>query len=205
MFRLSRPSRRDVDEFLQTSRELPLSYEPIGLAQQGRSGFRLDQQATIVGAGEQVYRRAVDALHAWAHFDLGWLQLHPRGAAIVPGTVVAVLVQYLGFWSLNGCRVVYAIGSRDSTECGFAYGTLTNHAESGEEIFKVRFDPRSGDVSYVIRAVSRPQAPLAWLGLPLARRLQRRFRLASARALARAVGSDLELSVFSRSDPGARP
>ena len=29
---------------------------------------------------------------------------------------------------------------------GFAYGTLTNHAESGEELFEVFLDPATGDV-----------------------------------------------------------
>src|SRR6188768_3076153 len=39
-----------------------------------------------------------------------------------------------GFWSLNGCRVLYHLDGGD-TRFGFAYGTLTNHAEAGEELF----------------------------------------------------------------------
>ena len=70
---------------------------------------------------------------------------------------------------------------------GFAYGTLTNHAESGEELFELFLDQRSGDVMYRIRAVSWPQAPLARIGQPFVRLLQARFRRDSAAALRRAV------------------
>lgn len=123
----------------------------------------------------------------WAHFELGWVELFPRRASIVPGTVVAVLVHHLGFWSLNGCRVVYSVGAPDAAEFGFAYGTLTNHAESGEEVFRVSLSPETGEVTYLIRAVSRPQAPLAKVGFLVARSLQGRFRRDSTRALARAI------------------
>ena len=86
----------------------------------------------------------------WRHFALGWVEAFPASAGIAPGTVVAVLVRHLGFWSLNGCRVVYSIAGDDPREAGFAYGTLTNHAESGEEIFKVSLPSahRRGDVWY---------------------------------------------------------
>ncbi len=98
-----------------------------------------------------------------------------------------MLVSHLGFWSLNGCRVVYGIGDRESREFGFAYGTLTNHGERGEEIFKVSLDRDSGAVSYTIRAVAQPRAALARLGYPLVRSLQARFRRDSARAMGRGM------------------
>lgn len=94
-------------------------------------------------------------------------------------------VEKLG--SMNGCRVVYTIGGRGRDEFGYGYGTLTSHAECGEEIFKVTHDPQSGEVAYTIRAASRPRAVLATLGYPLTRLLQARFRRDSAAALARAA------------------
>lgn len=187
MFLLSRPSSRDVDAFLRASSDLPLSYPPAGLAERGRLGFRIDEQLAIVGSGKPAYERAKSALVEWAHFELGWVELFPRRASIVPGTVVAVLVHHLGFWSLNGCRVVYSVGAPDAAEFGFAYGTLTNYPESGEEVFRVSLSPETGEVTYLIRAVSRPQAPLAKVGLTFARSLQGRFRRDSTRALARAI------------------
>ena len=187
MFLARRPSPQDVDRFLRAARELPLSYDPIGLAKQNPDGFKVDEADTIIGSGEAAFRRATQALVAWTHFAVGWVELFPTGAAIAPGTDVAVLARHVGFWSLNACRVVYSIGGRGETEFGFAYGTLVEHVECGEEIFSIRFQPETGDVSYLIRAASKPQAVLAKLGYPLARSLQARFRRDSTRALARAI------------------
>jgi uncharacterized protein (UPF0548 family) len=185
MFLLRRPAPREVERFIDASRPLPLSYQPVGLAAEGGSGFQIDELASIVGHGAAAFERAAAALHAWRHFELGWVEVFPRAAPIAPGTVVGVLVRHLGFYSLNGCRVVYRIG--DERGLGFAYGTLTDHAESGEELFTVSLDRETGAVWYRIRAASRPRATLARLGYPVTRRLQARFRRDSARALARAV------------------
>ena len=187
MFLLHRPSAQDVERFLAASRDLPLSYDPVGLAKEGRAGFQLDEHSTIVGSGEAAFARATTALIEWRHYELGWLELSPKRASIAPGTVVAVSVRHLGFWSLNGCRVVYSIGNPGDTTFGFAYGTLANHAEAGEEIFQVSFRPDTGDVTYLIRAASRPRLALARLGYPVVRLLQARFRRDSTRALRRAI------------------
>jgi uncharacterized protein (UPF0548 family) len=187
MFFFRRPSPQDVDRFLGASRELPLSYAPIGLAGGDPAGFDVDELVTRIGAGETAFARATAALAAWRHFELGWAELVPERASIAPGTVVAVLVRHLGFWSLNGCRVVYSIGAPNGAEFGFAYGTLSNHAECGEESFGVSLRADTGDVSYKIRAVSKPRAALARLGYPLARSVQARFRRDSTRALMRAI------------------
>jgi len=186
MFLVHRPSRREIDAFIGASYHLPLSYQPIGLAKQKPTGFAIDEYVAIVGHGQSAFERARFGLMQWRHFELGWAELFPEAVAAAPGTVVAVLLRHLGFWSLNGCRVVYWIGEGSEREFGFAYGTLTNHAEAGEEIFKVTIHPETGDVSYMIRAVSRPRAPLAQLGYPVVRLLQARFRRDSSRALSRA-------------------
>ncbi len=188
MFLLRRPSAQDVESVIAASRDLPLSYDPIGLAKRGGAGFNVDEQTAIVGSGEAAFGRATAALLEWKHVELGWVALFPKRAPIAPGTVVVVAVRHLGFWSLNGCRVVYSVGARGDSTFGFAYGTLTNHAESGEEIFQVSFQPETGDVSYLIRAVSRPRAVLARLGYPLGRSCQARFRRDSAHALRCAIG-----------------
>ena len=92
---------------------------------------------------------------------------------------------------MNGCRVLYRIGcSGDDTRFGFAYGTLTNHAEAGEELFEVFVDPRTDDVIYRIRARSWPRATLARVGQPIVRALQARFRQHSAAAMTRATRAD---------------
>jgi uncharacterized protein (UPF0548 family) len=138
----------------------------------------------VIGRGDADFERACVALANWKHFDIGWVQLFPRDAPTANGTIVAVLIEHFGFWSLNGARVLYQVDAPERQGIsGFAYGTLTNHAESGEELFEVSFDRQSGDVVYRIRALSRPQSAITWIGQPIVRRLQARFRHDSAVAM----------------------
>jgi uncharacterized protein (UPF0548 family) len=191
MFLARRPSQKTIDRFLLDSQALPLSYSPIGIATTGTARFSFDQLTVAIGRGDTDFERARAALIAWKQFGIGWLETFPANAPIAAGTVVALLIRHLGFWSLNGCRVLYTVGGADdAARFGFAYGTLTNHAESGEELFEVFIDPQTDDVMYRIRARSRPQATLARIGLPIARVLQARFRRHSAAAMARATRSN---------------
>ncbi len=188
MFLIRRPSQRELEEFLDHSRHLPLSYGPIGIAKESPAGFKVDQASAVIGHGQSAFERARIALTEWRHFELGWVELWPHGAAFEPDTVVAVMVHHLGFWSLNGCRVVYGTGDlQNGNNFGFAYGTLSNHAELGEEIFEVVLEPESADVIYRIRAVSKPRAALARIGYPITRVFQERFRRDSLIALRRAI------------------
>ena len=188
MFLMRRPSTAHIERFLDRSRRLPLSYGPTGIARHASDVHRFDEQVVAIGHGEADFERARIALAQWTHFDIGWVEAFPKQAAIETGTVVAVLIRHLGFWSLNGTRVLYHVGRNDSQAAfGFAYGTLTNHAESGEELFEVCIDRDSGDVLYRIRAVSWPQSALAWIGQPIVRLLQARFRRDSAASMKRAV------------------
>jgi uncharacterized protein (UPF0548 family) len=196
MFLRARPSPARIEDFLTRSRRLPLSYQPIGIAGLQKSEFRIDEVRGTLGHGPKTFASAKEALLSWHHFALGWVELFPPDAPIEVGTVVAVLVNHLGFWSLNGCRIVYVIGDRDSaTQFGFAYGTLSNHAERGEEIFEVSIDPVSQEVSYHIRAASKPRAMLARMGYPLTRALQARFRRDSLQAMQRAVTSGRQVDL----------
>ena len=188
MFLARRPSPEQIDRFLRESRDLPLSYSPIGIVKAGTTRQDLDEATVAIGHGKGDFERARAALTAWRQFDIGWVETFPRHAPVTVGTVVAVLIHHLGFWSLNGCRVVYSVGSLDDVaRFGFAYGTLTNHAENGEELFEVFIDPQTDDVIYRIRASSWPRATLARIGQPIVRALQARFRDQSAAAMKRAV------------------
>jgi uncharacterized protein (UPF0548 family) len=138
MFLARRPSADLIDRFLVESRDLPLSYGPVGIIGTGADGWTFDEETGIVGHGQADFERARAALLTWTQFDLGWVETFPRYAPVGAGTVVAVLIRHVGFWSLNGARVVYEVGSRtEGSRFGFAYGTLTNHAEAGEELFEV--------------------------------------------------------------------
>ena len=168
-----------------------MSYGPVGIVGAGSARhprWGLDEAIVAIGRGETDFERARAALMAWKQFDIGWVETFPRDAPVAVGTVVAVLIRHLGFWSLNGCRVLYSVGCPDDvSRFGFAYGTLTNHAEAGEELFEVFLDPQTDEVMYRIRARSWPQAALARVGQPIVRVLQARFRRHSAAAMQRAT------------------
>ena len=200
MFTLRRPTSERLARFIERARRLDLSYSPIGLARETHpSGFRVEEAEVVLGFGQTVFDRAVQLVAEWRPFDLGWIQIYPPHAPIATGTTVAVVAHHLGFWSVHACRIVYPLGegtvpsprgtgtvpSQVPLVAGFAYGTLTDHAEIGEEIFAVSLEPGSGAVTYSIRAVSREGAPLARIGAPIARAFQARFRRDSVAAMRR--------------------
>ena len=190
MFMVRRPSPATIDRFLRDSENLPLSYGPAGLLNTS-APHELDVTTLVIGHGSADFERARTALIAWKQFDVGWVETYPRHAPVAVGTVVAVLIRHFGVWSLNGCRVVYTVASLDDdARFGFAYGTLTNHAEAGEELFEVSIDSTTAEVMYRIRATSWPQATLTRVGHPIVRVLQARFRRHSAEAMKRATRSD---------------
>ena len=54
---------------------------------------------------------------------------------------------------MNACRIVYVIDEQGSSErYGFAYGTLPDHMERGEERFTVEFDTDDQTVWYDLYA-----------------------------------------------------
>jgi uncharacterized protein (UPF0548 family) len=190
MFLRHKPSEEMVSEFIGSQRELPFTYSQIGATQEGvgPSGYYVDHNRTTLGQGTETFRKAVTALQNWKQFDLGWVSIVPRDTAIAVGAVVAVRAHTFGVWSLNACRIVYLV---DETEpvmrFGFAYGTLPDHVECGEERFMIE-QHADGSVFYDIFAFSRPRQLLVRMGVPIARRLQRRFVRDSLVAMIRAVG-----------------
>jgi len=128
-------------------------------------------------------------VRAWKMFDMPWIELCWPDTPIEPGATVAVLVSHLGFWSLNACRIVYVIGEHGASEkYGFAYGTLPEHGERGEERFTVESNS-DGTVSYDLYAISRPGTS-ARLAYPYTRALQKRFARDSKAAMQTAVRPD---------------
>ena len=173
MFRIVEPTERDVIQFISAQRDLPFTYSEVGATNTTPpAGYTVDHNRIQLGEGEVPYGRAVEALKTWRQFDLGWVTIVPRGVAVEVGATVAVKARAFGTWSLNAARVVYVID--EPRRFGFAYGTLPDHVECGEERFLVEWLP-DNSVWYDILAFSRPQHPLVKLSAPLARQLQKRF------------------------------
>jgi len=192
MITLSRPDDDAVRRWLEGMGAAPFSYSPAGLTKSLPGGgvpfgFVVDHNRIRLGAGHAVFERARAAVRRWEMFHLGWVHLCWPSAPISVNTSVAVLVRRFGFWLSNACRIVYTVEETgDLHRFGFAYGTLPDHVESGEERFTVEWNRSDDSVWYDLLAVSRPNHILARLGFPYARHLQRRFASDSLRSMKRA-------------------
>jgi uncharacterized protein (UPF0548 family) len=194
MLLLRRPSTSVIRGFLAAQSKLGFTYAAIGCtATVPPLGYTVDHTRVRLGTGEKVFIRAEAALRRWDHFRLGWVEAWPPETPIQPGEVVSVLAHKFRLWSLNACRIVYVLDeSGPIRRFGFAYGTLPDHVESGEERFVVEWDEASGEVWYDILAFSRPQHPLIRMGNRYMRRLQKRFGRESAAAMRQAVRGEAE-------------
>ena len=192
MFTLREPSDTDVANFLLHQSDLPFSYAEVGATRRQEAdaprGFTVDHNRIELGRGADVFQRAVAALNQWRQFELGWVAIAPRGVKVEQGATVAVKAWACGMWSLNACRVVYVVDELEPIiRFGFAYGTLPDHIERGEERFLIEWDQNDDTVWYDILAFSQPRHPLVKLGSPVARMMQKRFARDSLRVMKSAV------------------
>jgi uncharacterized protein (UPF0548 family) len=170
VFFLTRPTPAQIDAALKGQRDAVLSYSLEGATR--------DYDCVQVGSGAADFHAAWRLLQNWEMMDLGWLHV------VVSEPEVAIVIRHYGFWSVNVSRILY-VKETDSSYT-VAYGTLPEHAESGEERFTVTLRS-DGSVWYEIEAFSQPGHFLALLGYPLVRRLQKRFALDSLEKLKTAL------------------
>jgi uncharacterized protein (UPF0548 family) len=191
MFSLSKPHRTSVATFISHQQNQRFSYAEVGSSrQQAPKGYIADHNRIKLGQGAGIFEKAKCAVRQWKMFDMPWIDLCWPDTPIEAGASVAVLVSHLGFWSMNACRIVYVIEEHDdpAEKYGFAYGTLPDHGERGEERFTVEFNSDDQTVWYDLYAFSRPRA-LSRLAYPFTRALQKRFARDSKVAMQRAVQS----------------
>lgn len=135
-------------------------------------GYDHIRRSAVLGAGDEVFRRACEALMTWEMHRRSGLTIDAAGQRVSAGTDVR-----LG-WSaglirlLVPCRVVLVVD--ESKTCGFAYGSLSGHPERGEESFMVRLDP-AGVVTLEVAAFSRPALWWSRAGASVTRLVQRRI------------------------------
>jgi len=156
--------------------------------------YNVDHHRVRLGRGEECYRAATKALREWKMFSLNWVELCFPDVNIEEGADVAILARILGMWSLNFCRIVYVIDEceedGESLKFGFAYGTLAEHVETGEERFLIEWKRSDDEVWYDILSFSLPNHWLLRLGFsPVGRYFQHRFANQSALAMLDAVKS----------------
>jgi uncharacterized protein (UPF0548 family) len=191
MFLLSRPDESRILTILSNQRSCHFSYPDVGASRDVLpAGYALLHGRIDLGRGSATYAQAVGALRQWKMFDVPGIRLCWPDAPILSGEAVAGVIKHFGFWSLNCCKIVYAIDEDGPIQrFGFAYGTLPEHAEQGEERFTVEWDRCADVVCYDILSFSRPGNAAVRLTYPVARWLQRRFLQRSLVARADAVRS----------------
>lgn len=188
MFLARQPSDETIRQFISSQHDLPFSYREVGATRNEAAlpGYNIDHNRIRLGEGDDVYLRAVAALRSWKQFDLGWVTIVPPNTPVEIGRIVAVQARTFGFWSLSAARIVYLIEEESPVKrFGFAYGTLPNHVECGEERFTIEL-LEDNSVWYDIYAFSHPEHPLVRLGFLMARKLQQRFVRDSLAAMVRA-------------------
>jgi uncharacterized protein (UPF0548 family) len=144
-------------------------------------GFAHDYSRSRVGQGPAAFEAAKRAFERWATFDIGWVRVANPQAPIALGQVVAMEAHTFGLWTLNMSKIMRTLD--DANRFGFLYATTEMHVEQGEERFLLEFDTATGDVWYVLEAISRPRHALVRMSFPVARALQHRFARDSHRRM----------------------
>jgi len=209
MICIRRPRIERINDLLVAARESPLTYPHEGIvrdakpAESAPAGYRYDYAAISLGEGPEVFERASRAVRHWCMFPPAMAELYHRDTPIEVGRVVAVLFGGYGLWTLNPARILYTRDEQgDRPRFGFGYGTLPGHLARGEERFMVEWDRETDEVVFSISAMSRPHHFLSWIGYPMLRREQRRFRRLAGEAMLNAVAEDHITAVPEDPDDG---
>jgi uncharacterized protein (UPF0548 family) len=186
MYSFRKPSQEMLHTLLKSQQGLKLIYREVGATRdlQKPQGFVIDQTRAKLGEGAEVFEAAKSALKRWRQYRFSWLEAWPDDAPIRAGNEIATIARLLGLWWVNVCRIVYTID--EPTRFGYAYGTLPEHVECGEERFLIELT-KTGEVWYDIYAFSRPQSWLSRIGYPYVRRVQKLFGQNSVAALRIAI------------------
>lgn len=191
MFSFNKPSAGIVEVRSAELKDKPFSYLEVGRIRINiPGGYNIDHHQVHIGNGQDVFNRSKQMLAEWRMMETGWTSIWPSKPSLSEGTVVGILVNIMGIWIVNMARIVCRVEESNSEKdlYGFAYGTLAQHVEKGEEQFLITWDHKDDSVWFGIKAFSKPSSLLIWLGYPYVRFLQKRFAKDALAAFSRAVG-----------------
>jgi uncharacterized protein (UPF0548 family) len=147
---------------------LALTYSEVGAtAGPLPTGYHLIQKSGVIGSGRSRFDDAADKGMRWGMLRGAGLRVEATTEIAAVGSEVIV---HLGPLPAP-CRVVYVVD--EPNRRGFAYGTLPGHAEKGEELFVVRYDPATDKVYADVTAFSRHATWWSRLGSPVTSMAQR--------------------------------
>ncbi len=147
-------------------------------------GYHHGQWETELGDfSDERFDRLADALLGWQAQRGSGIAIYP-GEPARPGLTFALSLRFPAGWVAAAGRVVYV--TREPGRCEFAYGTLPQHPEQGEEAFQIM---RQGQrIVFTVCAFSRPAHPLVKLGAPVGRALAERVNQGYLTAMRAAAG-----------------
>lgn len=147
---------------------LPLTYSEVGAtAGELPKGYHHVHESAVIGHGRARFSEAADAVMRWGMLRGAGVRVTATTEVAAVGTEVIVRLGPVRV----PCRVVYVLDEADHR--GFAYGTLPGHAETGEELFAVRYDPATEAVYAEVTAFSRHGTWWSRLAGPLTSLVQR--------------------------------
>ena len=192
MLSLNKPTPDTIRRYLAAQAASEFTYSSVGAtATHPPTGFLVAHTRTKLGEGKKTFQIARAALERWDQFNLGWLEAYSPEMRIQAGEVMAVVAHVIGLWWLNACRIIYVVDEVESIQrFGFAYGTLPDHAATGEERFLIEWNQADDSVWYDILSFSRARHILARIGYPMFRRKQIQFGRESAAAMLRLVRAE---------------
>jgi uncharacterized protein (UPF0548 family) len=130
-------------------------------------GYHHLRKSAVIGRGRRRFDEAAAGVMRWGMLRGAGVRVEATSELAQVGSEVIV---HLGPVRAP-CRVVYVIDEPDRR--GFAYGTLPGHAESGEELFAVRYDTATENVYAEVTAFSRHGTWWSRLGAPVTSLIQR--------------------------------
>jgi uncharacterized protein (UPF0548 family) len=203
MFYLRRPDEHQIFNYLAGQVDREFSYKSVGCTRDHATttaqlaGWNVDRHRVLLGSGAETFHQARAAIESWRMFPAEITSVvgcqKPR-----QGLDVAVLFDASPFplWLLMPARVVYLVDDSATDDgkridrFGFAYGTLPDHIECGEERFLVEWNRDDDRVHYDVLAISHPRHWLTRLAYPYTRFQQDRFRRLSGLAMQRAITAE---------------
>lgn len=130
----------------------------------------------VIGRSDEDWLAAKAALFNLEMLKLPWLRPSAPSGSLSVGDIVAVAGRLAGMWVATACRVTEVIDERaPKLRAGFTYSTLSNHPLVGAESFCVDYEPGTDRVEFEVASISRPRGVLGFAGIPVLRRVQRRF------------------------------
>ncbi|WP_372369830.1 DUF1990 family protein [Candidatus Uabimicrobium sp. HlEnr_7] len=192
MLYILRPSPNKMPKLLKKWQKNPLTYSQVGCTKNEEvpKGFNKDKRRVLLGNGEDIFTKAKEALKNWKMYDVSWMDVHRPFAPLEKDETSVTFIKLFGIWfGAIPCRIVYTINECHNgvTYFGFAFGTVKDHPEVGEEKFVVEWHHQDDSVWYEVCAISKPGHFLTKCGYPVMRYLQGCFFRDTQKAMQRSV------------------